>query len=449
MVVLKENGVVVYDSISHTGTVLFETDRENHLLTENLIAMDPFGKFLITFGYSSTDLWDLESREKVFSKKRNWSYRGAYYNISFHDNGTSFVAWGGGSTGKHEYSEGSWYSIGHLFEIDKIEEKPIPAHRYAPPRTYSISIQQVWNEPTRIEGVRFGRSSDELLVERRDEITLRDRRSGRILFPFRGDGIENVLMSRKHQVALVEGGGYVRQVDVSSGAELERLEVRLSGGKYVDQDHKIIASKSGSEIWVWNRLTGALLHRLVGHTRAVTAIDVNSRGEILSSSGDCTLMLWNGRSGTELAMLLDSNDSVIQCGFTADDDIVYSYTGSQLAFWSLRSKSIIKLIEIENVKMVAHPHLPLVAVTKGSRYPTHSVIELRSIYSGEALAILDLDIGEDILCNASDFSADGKTLLIAGNLVTSYSDYGFIDTSNGIIALLDVTWTSGVARANH
>lgn len=70
-------------------------------------------------------------------------------------------------------------------------------------------------------------------------------------------------------------------------------------------DGSLLATGSwGNTILVWNAHTGALLHRLQGHTSNITALAFSPDGKLLvSGSGDKKVVIWTVDTGTQREVL--------------------------------------------------------------------------------------------------------------------------------------------------
>lgn len=64
-------------------------------------------------------------------------------------------------------------------------------------------------------------------------------------------------------------------------------------------------------IRIWETITGAPLHTLTGHTRAVYYLEYSPCGHyIASGSGDDTVRIWNSMAGSIVHVLASSTNSI-------------------------------------------------------------------------------------------------------------------------------------------
>ena len=103
-------------------------------------------------------------------------------------------------------------------------------------------------------------------------------------------------------------------------------------------DGQILAISEDNNITFWNPDTGKRLHELSGHTEQVTSLAFSPDGKILiSGSYDRTIRLWNVRKRKELGTL-KGDDSVYTVAFSPDGQYIASGSkDSTIILWPLYS----------------------------------------------------------------------------------------------------------------
>jgi WD40 repeat protein len=105
----------------------------------------------------------------------------------------------------------------------------------------------------------------------------------------------------------------------------------------VDGDLLMILASDDHTISITDLTSGALRHRLEGHTEMVAALDVDTSGQLIASGSiDASVRLWDVRTGKQIAELLGAPDlGPLSAWFTRDGRAVLTSLGDAAALWSV------------------------------------------------------------------------------------------------------------------
>ncbi|KAH8595410.1 WD40-repeat-containing domain protein [Bisporella sp. PMI_857] len=104
-------------------------------------------------------------------------------------------------------------------------------------------------------------------------------------------------------------------------------------------DGKLLASISGSTIYIWNPGTGNCLHTLEGHRKTVQAIVFSRDNHLLASvSSDRTAVIWDTSTGNALHTLHGHTSYVYGVSFSPDGKLIASASWDRtIRIWSSSS----------------------------------------------------------------------------------------------------------------
>jgi WD40 repeat protein/class 3 adenylate cyclase len=103
-------------------------------------------------------------------------------------------------------------------------------------------------------------------------------------------------------------------------------------------DGQTFATSAGDgnvEVWIWDAATGALLHKLVGHTGLATRVAYSPDGKALLTSGGGGIWLWDVATGERLAVFHGPLPGAASVGLSPDGrHAAASYEGGTL-LWDI------------------------------------------------------------------------------------------------------------------
>jgi WD40 repeat protein len=92
----------------------------------------------------------------------------------------------------------------------------------------------------------------------------------------------------------------------------------ITGVVALPDQQSICTGHSDGSIVVWSLMPSQPLRRIVGHTSGVTALDVDSAGNLLSASEDGTLRIWDVETGECRIQFSGGGNWLICCAFSSD-----------------------------------------------------------------------------------------------------------------------------------
>ena len=111
------------------------------------------------------------------------------------------------------------------------------------------------------------------------------------------------------------------------------------------QDGSLFASSAGrirsdrpeeDEIFVWDTLTGTLLHRLQGHAERAVTLAFAPGGTRLASAGwDKQAKLWDLRTGQEVLTLAGHRDGIMTLGFNRQGSLFTGSLDQSVLIWKI------------------------------------------------------------------------------------------------------------------
>lgn len=129
---------------------------------------------------------------------------------------------------------------------------------------------------------------------------------------------------------------------------LYAIEVRLNNINYAttSPDGKIIASRSGGSIKLWDINTGKLLRTLGAHSQSVNAIAISPDGKTLASgSDDRTIKIWDLNTGELLRTLAGHAYAVTAVAISPDSKTLASGNGRTIKLWNLHTGKPLHTLE--------------------------------------------------------------------------------------------------------
>jgi len=220
---------------------------------------------------------------------------------------------------------------------------------------------------------------------------------------------------------LVSGGrdGIITVRDIETGQRvppLMRPEMSYNFGQSLPPVLALVVSADGSRIVagnadqtvkIWNPETGALLHVLVGHGDAVTAVAYSPDGKtIVSGSIDGTVRTWDADSGQQLRVLrAKSGQQILGLAVSPDGGhIAAAGSGDTVTIWDTVNFQAHSLsTQLGAVDALAFAHDSRRLAVGGS----DSSIQMWDINAGQMLRSL---AGHSGGIRALAFSPDGRRL---------------------------------------
>jgi WD40 repeat protein/uncharacterized protein YjbI with pentapeptide repeats/3',5'-cyclic AMP phosphodiesterase CpdA len=141
-------------------------------------------------------------------------------------------------------------------------------------------------------------------------------------------------------------GQLVREFTAPAGIGAERpADGRRPGSVYRVQFHpdgELIAGAESGVLYLWDTKSGALLHRLEGHTRTVYAFDVHPSGQLLAAADiGGTIRLWTLPDGRPAGVSQVHSNAVYQVLFSPDGSLMSSCDSQGMVrLWSVTPDEI-------------------------------------------------------------------------------------------------------------
>lgn len=104
----------------------------------------------------------------------------------------------------------------------------------------------------------------------------------------------------------------------------------------------IATNTRDNAIMIWDSKTGALIHRLEGHTDGIRSIHFDQDGKrIVSASHDNTVSIWDVEKGQVIRTFSDHNRPVLGASFSPDGKYVLSFSeDATLKIWDAESGNV-------------------------------------------------------------------------------------------------------------
>ncbi|MBD2168830.1 HNH endonuclease [Calothrix membranacea FACHB-236] len=200
--------------------------------------------------------------------------------------------------------------------------------------------------------------------------------------------------------------------DLETGKLIKNLAVRKDPIYSVafSPDGKILATGGGSKykteyykattIYLWNTLTGELLHILPGHSLRVNKLVFSNDGHILASVGNEGIVkIWNPHTGELLNKL---NINAFDIAITPDNKYLVVSGKAGIKIWNLQNEQLVNALSETSdfIRCLAiHPKKTILAAG------CHTNIEIWNLTNGQRLKVLNYHNSISL-----SFSPDGKLL---------------------------------------
>jgi WD40 repeat protein/uncharacterized protein YjbI with pentapeptide repeats len=140
-------------------------------------------------------------------------------------------------------------------------------------------------------------------------------------------------------------GQLVREFTASAATGAEHQDSDRAGSVYRVQFHpagELIAAAESGALHLWEAKSGALLHRLDGHTRTVYAFDFHPSGQLLASADiGGTIRLWTLPDGRAAGLSQVHSNAVYQVLFGPDGSLMSSCDSQGVVrLWSVTPDEI-------------------------------------------------------------------------------------------------------------
>ena len=178
------------------------------------------------------------------------------------------------------------------------------------------------------------------------EILFWDPEQGQLLRTIRSHGGSvNALAFRSDGQVLVSGGTdeFIRQWAIPSGEEL-RSFTSLTGdisSLAVSPDGAQIAADGINSVFVWDAASGAIVHRLEGHSERVFSVAFSPDGRWIASGGDDnSILLWQAASGEQIRRLEGHTAWILALAFSPDSSVLASAGDGTIRLWDVASGTL-------------------------------------------------------------------------------------------------------------
>ncbi|KAJ5216362.1 NACHT and WD40 domain protein, partial [Penicillium cinerascens] len=176
------------------------------------------------------------------------------------------------------------------------------------------------------------------------------------------------------------------------GAELQALEGHsdsVLSVTFSPDGHLLASGSEDRTIHLWDPPTGSIIQTLEGHSDSVNSLSFSPDGHLLASgSNDKTLRIWNPATGQELHVLEGHSDSVLSVTFSLDGHLLASGSRDRtINLWDPATGSIIQTLEghsdsVNSLSFSPDGHL----LASGSNDKT---LRIWNLATGEELHILE------------------------------------------------------------
>ncbi|MFN2430362.1 MAG: WD40 repeat domain-containing protein [Cryomorphaceae bacterium] len=198
-------------------------------------------------------------------------------------------------------------------------------------------------------------------------------------------------------------------------------------GKYILTKSSRHTTLYTSSLILWNAETGDLLHHLEGHTKIVTDMEFNSKGDkIITASEDGTARLWSAGTG-ELIQTFADREGRVNC-------VKFSSSGKTIATTSTDKTAKIRLADTGELQHTLHGH------TDNVTYATYSPDGKRlfTASNDETVKVWNVETGEE-LQTLSGHPADVKHIAFSPDQKYLLTTATGIAEVNNTIMLWDVS----------
>ena len=220
--------------------------------------------------------------------------------------------------------------------------------------------------------------------------------------------------------------GAACRIDVASGKEIDRFEIRIDMRAVVafSTDGKTVAiadRSNGTAVVLWDFATHTKLRALKGHAGEVYSIAFAPDGLTLASgSHDKTIRLWDVATGMEVGQLIGHEDPVWDIAYAPDGKFLASTaTKGVMRLWDVATGKVVDVVETEENRFgrVAYSPDGKVLAFGGKSgtirlWDTQTAKELRAWATG------------DTSIDSLAFSPDGKVLASTAWQSRARSAYG-------------------------
>lgn len=309
---------------------------------------------------------------------------------------------------------------------------------------------RVWDLATGKEREEFGghqhaittciySADGKVLTSRSEDGTIRqwDPASGKELFQFKGHKrwTQMAVFTPNAQALLVIEENAIREYDVVTNKELRRFPHQHVHRLAISPDGRIIASNSGSEIYLWDLITGKQLRALAGHEVGVEGgLAFSPDGKTLASSGNkrtdnerviAEVRLWDVATGKELGKFAVGRQVPVALAFSADGNMLVPGTSVLGGRWNDPSSLEAAPLEVWEIAtrkkrcrfQAAHSITAIAFAPDGETVASAGADSIRvwDVFTGVERAHFR---GHRAPVNALVFSPDGQTLASASSDTT-------------------------------
>lgn len=163
---------------------------------------------------------------------------------------------------------------------------------------------------------------------------------------FNSDEAWSIAFSSDGARLLIAGGDDARLFDIDSGRESMQFtrQGSVSASRFSPGGQQVITGSWDQSAKIWDVASGKVIHKLVGHTRAINDASFSPRGDrAVTASDDGTARVWDPQSGKMVLQLKGHTDRVRSAAFSPDGRRIVTASADRTArIWDATSGQLLQ-----------------------------------------------------------------------------------------------------------